>query len=95
MKYNFNPVQEQLLGLLKKYNLKEPFWEYEIKENWSKILPKQLATVTEPVKVEKGVLSIRVKNELWKKEILQRKAELLNLIQSAVNGISIKEIDII
>ena len=83
------------MGLLKKYKLKEPFMEYEIKEKWAEILPKQLAAVTEPDKVNNGVLTVLVKNEHWKKEIEQRKAELLSLIQSSLKGISIKKINII
>ncbi len=83
------------MGLLSKYNLKEPFIEQEIKEKWAKILPKQLAAVTEPEKVNDGVLTVLVKNELWKNEIKQRKTELLNLIQSSVKGSTIRKINII
>lgn len=95
MKHKSVPIQDQLLELLKKYNLEEPFLENEIKENWSKILPKQLAAVTELDKVDNGVLTVRVKNEHWKKEIIKRKEELLNLIQLSVKEITIKNIYIV
>ena len=95
MKQQFSSVNEQLQKILKKFNLEQSYAEYEIKEKWSTLVNKQLASVTVPVAIENNVLSIRVTNELWKKEIAARKKELLSMINSSLDSIQIKKIHIL
>ncbi len=95
MKRGFSPLKEHLGKLLKEYQLEHPFTEFELKQNWSVCVPKQIATVTTPEKVENGVLFIRVTNDLWKKEINIRKKELMKMINSALSSEKIKELRIL
>ncbi len=90
MRRAFSPLKEHLGKLLKEYQLEQPFTEYELKHNWNVYVPRQIATVTTPEKIENGVLFIRVSNDLWKKEINIRKKELMEMINSALSSSSEK-----
>ncbi len=95
MKRGFSPLKESLGKLLKEYQLEHPFSEYEVNHNWNTCVPKQIAMVTTPEKIENGVLFIRVTNELWKKEINIRKKELMTMINNALTTEKIKELRIL
>lgn len=95
MKENLHSIQDTLKSFLKNYNLETNYADYELKNNWHKILKKQLANVTEPVKLENNCLTIRVTNELWYKEILTRKKELLKIISESLDNIKIDSVKII
>jgi predicted nucleic acid-binding Zn ribbon protein len=95
MSKEFSSVNEQLKRLLKNYRLEQQYAEYEIKENWEKLLNKQLAGVTIPQSLENKVLTISVTNELWKKEIFARKKELLEMLNSSLESIKLENIKIV
>ncbi len=92
--HDFSPLKEHLGKLLKEYQLENPFTEYEMKHHWDTYVPKQIAKVSTPEKIENGILYIRVSNGLWKKEINIRKKELLQMINKALFSEKIKEIRI-
>ena len=91
----FSSVPEQLRYLLKNYNLENSYAEYEIKENWNKIINKTLAAVTVPEKLENKTLTIRVKDEQWKKEIKSNLKELLTMINSSLKAVKIEQIELV
>lgn len=95
MSKDFSSVPEQLRNLLKNYNLENSYAEYEIKENWNKIINKTLAAVTVPEKLENKTLTIRVEDEQWKKEIKSNVKELLTMINGSLKAIKIEQIEIV
>ena len=95
MTKEFSSVPEQLRNLLKHYNLENSYAEYEIKENWNKIINKTLAAVTIPEKLENQTLTIRVKDEQWKKEIKSNIKELLTMINSSLKAVKIEQIELV
>jgi len=95
MTKEFSSVPEQLRNLLKHYNLENSYAEYEIKENWNKIINKTLAAVTIPEKLENQTLTIRVKDEQWKKEIKSNIKELLTMINSSLKVVKIEQIELV
>lgn len=95
MNKHLSSVPDQLRNLLKEYNLEKNYLEYEIKNNWSNIVPAQIAKIATPEKVEQGVVYIRVASELWKKEIRPRQKELLQIINTALSESNLKEIKLV
>ena len=83
MNHGFSSLKDQLGKLLKEYQLEQSYGEFELRKNWNKLLPKQLAAITSPEKLEMGVLYIRVTNDLWKNEILAKQKELLLMLNEA------------
>ena len=59
--------------------------------NWPEIVGATLAAVTEPLKVEKDVLLIRVKEAVWRSELQFMKADLLEKIREN-SGIKLKDL---
>ncbi len=95
MKNEFHSVSAPLRELMKKYNLEKPYAEFEIKKKWKSILKKQLAEVTVPEKLINKELTIRVTNELWKKELATRKKELLQMINRSLKTVKIDTIKLV
>ena len=95
MSNDYSSLNEQLKYILKNYKLEQSYAEYEIKEKWPELVKKQLAGVTVPESLENKTLKIRVTNELWKKEILTRKKELLSMINSSLESIKLENIQIL
>jgi len=95
MKNEFHSVSGPLRDIMKKYNLEKSYAEYEIKKNWNTILKKQLAEVTIPEKLENKELTIRITNELWKKELISRKKELLQMINSSLKTVKIETLKLV
>ena len=95
MNKHLSSVPDQLRTLLKEFNLEKNYIEYEIKNNWSTIVPAQIAKIATPEKVEQGIVYLRVTSELWKKEIRPRQKELLQMINDSLNHSNLKEIKLV
>jgi predicted nucleic acid-binding Zn ribbon protein len=59
--------------------------------NWKEIVGETLAAVTEPLKIEKEVLLIRVEEAAWRSELQFMKPELLRKIRENA-GIKLKDV---
>ncbi len=60
---------------------------------WKDAVSEQIAKVTEPVFIKRGILYVKVTNSVWRFEVLtQRKEEILEKINSIITKNKIKDI---
>lgn len=66
--------------------------EYDAVLRWNEIVGEQIARVTEAVKIEKGVLVVRVQNGPWRNELVLLKSDVMGKINAALGEEVVKEI---
>lgn len=66
--------------------------EYDAVTRWPDIVGEQIARVTEAVRIDRGVLVVRVKNGPWRNELTMRKREILEKTNSHLKDVQIRDI---
>jgi len=66
--------------------------EYDAVTRWPEIVGEQIARVTEPVRIDRGVLIVRVKNGPWRNELVMRKREILDKTNESLKDARIHDI---
>ena len=84
-----------LSQILKKYNLENDLFQQTIFYSWREIVGHELAKICEPVKLDKGKLTLKVKNQIWRQELGKKRKELLNSIKTNTNVNKINSIEFI
>ena len=74
------------LGLRKKVR------EYDAVIRWEGIVGKEIAKVTTAVKIEKGVLTVRVSNSPWRNELVLLKRDLIGKMNDALGEAIVQDI---
>jgi len=70
----------EILGKEKAFeNVRKAAKEYDVLEKFDEIFP-DLKKVAEAVKIEKGILFLRVENSVWRSELKFREVEIIDLI---------------
>jgi predicted nucleic acid-binding Zn ribbon protein len=84
-----------LKEIVKKYHLKNDLLDRNIFDSWAEIVGPELANICEPVKLDNGKLTLKVKTQIWRQELGNRQKELLNSIKTKTKEIKINSIDFI
>lgn len=71
---------------MEKYLKRKPKEDFEITKIYKKAVGKEISTVSSIVKYENKILTIKVKNSVWKTELKFREEEIKNLINSQKNN---------
>jgi predicted nucleic acid-binding Zn ribbon protein len=58
--------------------------QYEAVTRWEEIVGPRIAKETEPVKIEQGVLIVKVRTSVWRNELSMRKQEIKERINKAI-----------
>ncbi len=66
--------------------------EYDAVVRWNEVVGEQIARVTEAVKIDKGVLVVRVHNGPWRNELTLLKDDVIEKINAALGEKVVKEI---
>jgi predicted nucleic acid-binding Zn ribbon protein len=82
-------------GIVKKYHLENDLLDRNIFDSWVEIVGPELANICEPVKLDNGKLTLKVKTQIWRQELGNRQKELLNSIKTKTKEIKINSIDFI
>ena len=61
-------------------------------DNWESLVGKKVADVSEPDKIERDKLYLKVKNSVWKNELFFMKSELLAKINNNFSKGKVKDI---
>jgi predicted nucleic acid-binding Zn ribbon protein len=69
-----------LTPALKEYGLEEKARRYSIITSWSEIVGEKVASVSAPLKLENGILNVKVTDSAWRYELQMRKREILSKI---------------
>ena len=71
---------------LKEFGLDKKARSYSVITQWADVVGETLAKETQPEKLDKGVLTVKVPNNIWKQELNMRKREILAKLQRAFPG---------
>ena len=80
-------TQPQSLGriipeLLKEFGLDKKARNYDIITHWDEIVGEKIAAVTKAEKLDRGVLTVRVLNSVWRYELTLHSKTILQKIAS-------------
>ncbi len=65
---------------------------YEVLTQWAEIVGEQVAQSTHAEKLERGVLTVRVTNSVWRYELTLRSSEIMKKIAKRCGNDVVKEI---
>jgi predicted nucleic acid-binding Zn ribbon protein len=74
------------------YGLATKARNYEVLTHWDEIVGEQVAQSTHAEKLDRGVLTVKVANSVWRYELTLRSKEILKKIASACGDDIVKEI---
>ena len=77
---------------LKEFGMEKKAKSYSIITNWTDIVGEKVAAVTIPLKLEKGILNVKVTNSVWRYELTMRKREIMSKITRAYGPDEVKDI---
>jgi len=93
-KRKFQPINNPLTSILKKYNLYESYEINTLFDKWSEIIGEKLAKISKPVNydTDKNQLTIQTLTESWKMECLKHKENILQKLNQSFDSLKIKSI---
>jgi len=95
MKQNFKSLNNTLHNIIQKYNLDEAYADQIIRENWNKIVNKNVNNVVKPVKITNQVLHLHAKTDSWKQESEIVKDQIMEIVNKYLDPYQIKDIKFI
>ncbi len=66
--------------------------EYKALKMWTKIVGKRVANVTTPIKIISGKMIVKVKNSVWRNELVMLKEEIIRKYENKLGNKIIKDI---
>ena len=66
--------------------------QYDALTRWGEIVGEQIARVSEPVRIDKGTLIVRVSNGPWRNELTLMKSTILAKVNEALTKEKIRDI---
>jgi predicted nucleic acid-binding Zn ribbon protein len=85
-------VKEALRRLTASLGIARKLGEYEVITSWEELVGEQIARVTKPERIERGILVVSVDSAPWRTELSMRRLEIVEHINHAVGRRVIKEI---
>lgn len=92
MQPSIKPLRQALDDLFDRFGLRKKLREYEAVIQWEGLVGEQIAKVTKAVKIEQGVLTVRVNNGPWRNELVLLKGELIKKINDALGEVIVRDI---
>ncbi|NIR48518.1 DUF721 domain-containing protein [candidate division KSB1 bacterium] len=83
---------DSIWTLLKSLGIETKVKQYEALNNWSYLVGEKVASVTKADKVTDGILFVKVKNSVWRNELLYMKKDILNKLNKSLGADIIKDI---
>ena len=86
------PLDVGIKELINNLGIKAKLQEYEAVTQWEEIVGRQIAAVSIAKKIAKGVLVVQVKTSVWRNELLLRKKEIIDRLNSTLGHEVVKDI---
>jgi predicted nucleic acid-binding Zn ribbon protein len=83
---------QMMNATLREFGMEEKARKYTILSTWPEIVGEKVAEVTTPEKLDKGVLSVKVTNAVWRYELTMRKTEILSKLHRHFGINEVKDI---
>ena len=78
--------------LIKENGFDELIEQQDAIDVWSVAVGRVISEKTEPILIEKGVISIKVENSSWRQELQLQKDDIIKKVNSQLNKKTIKDI---
>ena len=88
----FARVGDILPTVLKSFGLDQRLREQEILAIWPRVVGEEIAARTQPFKIEKGVLYVRVEHSAWMQELHFMEKEILRKLKESAPDIELEHI---
>jgi predicted nucleic acid-binding Zn ribbon protein len=85
-------VGQALTELTQTLGIQNKLQQYEAVTQWAAIVGARIAAQTEAVRIENGVLVVRVKTAVWRNELNMRKQEILEKLNKTIQHEVVKDI---
>lgn len=81
-----------LQAYLRELGIEKFIKQYEALFLWPHVVGEKISAITEPFRISKGTLFVRVKNASWRNELMFLKPMLIQKLNQHLNACIIKEI---
>jgi predicted nucleic acid-binding Zn ribbon protein len=78
------PLHTAVKQFVKDLGLSSKLEQYEAVNRWGEVVGTRIAQETEAVRIEKGVLVVKVKSSVWRNELNVRKREIIERLNTAL-----------
>ncbi|MGH2568535.1 MAG: DUF721 domain-containing protein [Bacteroidota bacterium] len=85
-------LSQAIHDLAQSFGIRDKLQQYEAVTGWAAIVGAHIAKETEALKIEKGVLIVRVRTSVWRNELNMRKREIVSKLNQAIGSEAIKDI---
>ena len=86
------PVAVLFNEMYRSLGLQKPFAQFKALHVWNEVVGETIARVTVIERFSSGQLFVKVKNPVWRMELLFRKQELIDRLNCALGEALVKEI---
>ena len=86
------PLAGSLFKFLRNVGIEEKVKEYEAIGRWPAIVGNKIAEVTTAERVSDGILFVKVKNSVWRNELMYMKSDILASMDETIGKNVIKDI---
>ncbi len=95
MKNNFKPLGSILQNIVQKHNLENDYNLYRLEQEWDKILDDRISKIAKPHRLQGKILTVKVEEKEWRAEIKNYTQEIIEKINSNMQDMNIKGLNII
>jgi len=85
-------VKNLIYRYFQKLGLEQPFLENMALYYWKEAVGETIAQHTEPIRVENGIVFVKVDNDVWRQELQFLKKEIIDKLNETVGKQTIQEI---
>lgn len=85
-------IRDSLLRLFKSLGMRDRFEENLAIALWDSTVGKEIARHTEPFKVVKGILFVKVEDDVWRNELMFHKHDIIQRLNQQLGKKAIEEI---
>ncbi len=85
-------IGQAIEQLVQNLGIQAKLQQYEAVNRWASIVGTRIAKESEAVRIEKGVLIVRVRTGVWRNELNMRKQEIIARLNEAIGSEAVKDI---
>lgn len=85
-------VGQAIEELVQNFGIRAKLQQYEAVNQWASIVGPHIAKEAEAIRIEKGILIVRVRTGVWRNELNMRKQEIIDRLNQAIGNQVVKDI---
>lgn len=86
------PLNELIFQFLESIGIKERVEEHFAFVYWDSVVGKEIARQTEPTKITRGILFVKVKDSVWRNELQYFKNEIIEKLNKRIGKKVVEDI---